>query len=72
MLRLSTLTLLVVAAAATLSACYDHGVTGPVTVLSPPANLVYQLEPSGDPSAPSGILLRWDAVNDPELEAYRV
>ena len=40
MLRLSTLTLLAAAAAATLSACYDHATTGPVTVLSPPANLV--------------------------------
>jgi hypothetical protein len=72
MLRLSTLTLLVVATAATLTACYDRGMTGPVTVLAAPANLYYQLEPSGDPSAPSGILLRWDAENDPELEAYRI
>jgi hypothetical protein len=72
MLRLSTLTLLAVATAATLTACYDRAITGPVTILSPPTNLVYQLEPSGNPAAPSGILLRWDAASDPELEAYRV
>ena len=71
MLRLSSPTLLA-AAAALVSACYDHHVTSPVTVLAPPANLVYQLEPSGKPSAPGGILLRWDAVNDPELGVYRV
>jgi hypothetical protein len=71
MLRLTSLTLTAVAAAA-LSACYDHHVTSPVTVLPAPANLVYQLEPSGNPSAPSGILLSWSAVNDPALEAYRV
>ncbi len=71
MLRLTSLTLLAAATAA-LSACYDNGSTGPVTVPSAPANLVYQLEPSGDPATPSGILLKWDMVNEPDLEAYHV
>ncbi len=71
MLRLTSLMLLVAAAGA-LTACYDNATTTPVTVLPAPANLVYQIEPSGDPAAPSGILLRWDAVNDPALEAYQV
>src|SRR2546425_5643612 len=31
---------------------------------STPANLTYQLEPSGDPSRPLGILLIWDDVTD--------
>jgi hypothetical protein len=39
---------------------------------SRPANLTYQLEPSGDPSRPLGILLAWDAVTDANLASYRV
>ena len=41
-------------------------------VIQPPVTLVYQLEPSGDPNAPLGILLSWDAVGDPLLSEYRV
>lgn len=53
--------------------CYDHG--GPsavVTIPNPPTNLSYQLDPSGAPLSPSGILLRWDISNDPNLASYRV
>ncbi len=39
---------------------------------STPANLTYQLEPSGDPSRPLGILLIWDDVTDPNLASYRI
>ena len=39
---------------------------------SRPANLSYQLEPSGDPNRPLGILLVWDAVTDANLASYRV
>jgi hypothetical protein len=53
-----------------LGACYNDLVN--VTVLPAPANLTYQLEPSGDPATPSGILLRWDALDDADLKAYRV
>ena len=53
-----------------LAACYDE-ITG-VIVLPAPSNLSYQLEPSGDPAVPSGILLRWDAVDDADLASYRV
>ena len=53
-----------------LAACYNDLVN--VTVLPAPANLSYQVEPSGDPSTPSGILLRWDAVDDLDLKSYRV
>ena len=40
--------------------------------IAPPQNLDYQLEPSGDPNAPLGILLSWDDVPDPDLAGYRV
>jgi len=43
-----------------------------VPVLAPPQNLSYELEPSGDPDLPAGILLAWDAVQDPALASYRV
>lgn len=39
---------------------------------STPANLSYELEPSGDPSRPLGILLIWDDVTDANLASYRV
>jgi len=53
-----------------VAACYDE-ITG-VRVLAAPDGLTYQVEPSGDPVTPSGILLRWNAVDDPALEGYRV
>lgn len=39
---------------------------------STPANLTYELEPSGDPNRPLGILLIWDDVTDANLASYRV
>src|SRR5213083_1419307 len=39
---------------------------------STPANLTYELEPSGNPNAPLGILLMWDDVTDANLASYRV
>ena len=44
------------------------GGNGPST----PANLSYELEPSGDPNRPLGILLFWDDVTDANLASYRV
>lgn len=40
--------------------------------IATPANFAYQLEPSGDPNQPAGILLFWDAVVDPNLAGYRI
>lgn len=37
-----------------------------------PQNLTYELEPSGDPDRPLGILLFWDDVTDPDLSSYRI
>ena len=42
------------------------------SVPSTPDNLAYELEPSGDPDRPRGILLFWDAVGDADLASYRV
>src|SRR5258708_24002101 len=42
------------------------------SALPAPANLAYQLEPSGDPNQPSGILLVWDNETDPALASYRI
>src|SRR5256714_617471 len=39
---------------------------------STPANLTYELEPSGDPNRPLGILLVWDDVTDANLASYRI
>lgn len=38
----------------------------------PPQNLYYELEPSGDPEAPLGVLLFWDEVFDDDLLVYRI
>ena len=40
--------------------------------IAAPTNLTYDLQPSGDPSTPAGIILSWDPVNDPTLQFYRV
>ena len=61
------LSLLVLAAVACRSDLVAPG-GGPST----PANLTYQLEPSGDPNRPLGILLIWDDVTDANLANYRV
>src|SRR5437016_9816864 len=61
------LSLLVLAAVACRSDLIAPG-GGPST----PANLTYQLEPSGDPNRPLGILLIWDDVTDANLANYRI
>lgn|SRR5574341_23737 len=40
--------------------------------IAPPQKVTYELEPSGDPDLPSGILLFWLDVADPDLASYRV
>jgi len=66
----SLLRLLVAGLAA--AGCDTTTIIGTPGVLSPPANLTYTLEPSGDPVRPAGILLQWDDVTDPALAGYRV
>lgn len=70
MLRMFSRALLSLAPAALAGACdYDS-----VAVHVPPAptGLVYELEPSGDPLRPRGVVLRWEPVEDPNLDNYRV
>ncbi len=43
-----------------------------VVPVETPTNLVYELEASGDPSRPAGLLLRWDGVTQENLSVYRV
>lgn len=61
------------AVAAILAACGSNDdITGSTDGITPPANLSYQLIPSGDPSNPEGILLRWDPVDDARVTNYVV
>ncbi len=52
------------------AACSSDPVAVPL--LPAPQNLFYELEASGDPDAPLGILLFWDHITDPNLFVYRV
>src|SRR5216110_2209708 len=62
------LSLVLLATVACQSSLVDGNGSGPST----PANLSYELEPSGDPNRPLGILLLWDDVTDANLASYRV
>jgi hypothetical protein len=44
----------------------------PTTSLPAPQNLAYQLDPSGTPAQPAGILLVWDDVVSSQLQSYRI
>ena len=61
---------------AALAACTDGYTTEPGGSgggeLGAPTNLTYQLLPSGDPSAPDGILLRWTEPDDNRVADYVV
>src|SRR2546426_5707811 len=62
------LSLVLLTAVACHPAVVGPGGSGPST----PANLTYELEPSGDPNRPLGILLIWDDVTDANLANYRI
>jgi hypothetical protein len=62
---------LLVAAALAVAACSNNTTTS-LSTLPPPQNLAYELDPSGDPNAPAGILLVWDDVLSPNLQSYRI
>ncbi|HWO90036.1 MAG TPA: hypothetical protein VNL98_12895 [Gemmatimonadales bacterium] len=57
-------------AVASLAACTDDLIG--VYIPEAPTNLTYQLEPSGNPAEPRGIILRWTAVDDPDVIEFRV
>src|SRR3989441_1917088 len=72
-MRLSLRSLLVVAGLVAV-ACQNSTAPGnlPPGTLNPPQNLAYQLDPSGDPNRPAGILLAWDDVLSSDLASYRI
>jgi len=51
--------------------CHEY-LVDPAGAPSTPANLSYELEPSGDPDRPMGILLFWDDIPDADLSSYRI
>ena len=61
---------LVIPMAALLAGCVDTLGNGGIPPA--PSGLFYELEPSGDPFAQRGVVLRWDAVQDPNLASYNV
>lgn len=63
-LRYSTLLL-----AAAAAACQESFFASEPSI---PTNLTYQIEPSGEPTEPLGIILVWNDVGDADLESYRV
>jgi len=53
-------------------ACQNNSTNVSGSTLPPPQNLGYQLDPSGDPNTPAGILLVWDDVVSSGLASYGV
>lgn len=47
-------------------------ITGGGGSLPAPQDLSYELDPSGSPGTPSGVLLTWQAVASPGLSSYRI
>ena len=41
-------------------------------LINPPQDLAYELDPSGSPGSPAGILLRWTPINSSALSSYRI
>jgi hypothetical protein len=61
---------LILAAVLPLVAC--DALTSPLTDPDAPANLTYQLIPSGDPAAPLGVLLSWDIPSSGRANSFNV
>ena len=56
-----------------VAACdQQQPITGGGGPLPAPQDLSYELDPSGSPGSPSGILLSWQPVASPGLSSYRV
>ena len=56
-----------------VSACADQYYGDPSsTILPAPTGLIYELEPAGTGTAPSGLLLRWDNTTDPDVSGWHV
>lgn len=64
-----------IASALVAGACYStptNTTAPPPNPIAAPTNLVYELIPSGDPTTPVGILLRWDVSPDLRTVVYNV
>jgi len=62
---------LLVTPLALLVACSSERL-GPAPLVDPPANLSYEVEPTGTPGTPSGLILRWDDDGNPDLASWNV
>ena len=65
-----TTTRLGISAAAFLGMVACDNVADPA--IEAPVNIAYELEPSGDPELPAGMILSWDPVTNARLAVYRV
>jgi hypothetical protein len=52
--------------------CRDYLVDDGSSLLNAPSHLTYQVEPSGTPGSPSGVLLNWDYDSDPAIAVWNV
>jgi hypothetical protein len=64
------LTRFLLAALIPLAAC--DAITNPAVDPDAPANLTYQLIPSGNPSAPAGVILSWDVPQSGRANSFNV
>jgi hypothetical protein len=62
---------LLVTPLALLVACSSETL-GPAPLVDPPSNMSYEVEPTGTPGQPSGLVLRWDYDGDPDLATWNV
>jgi hypothetical protein len=69
-MRLSRWALFALVAALPLAACEE--LTGLGSDPEAPTNLTYQLIPSGNPAAPSGVLLTWEIPRSSRVVAFNV
>jgi hypothetical protein len=69
-MKLNRSLLLALAALVPLAACDQ--LTAPFADPDAPANLTYQLIPSGDPTTPLGVLLTWDIPSSGRANAFNV
>jgi hypothetical protein len=54
-------------------ACSDYNTVNPGSgLVDPPSNLTYEVEPSGTPGAPTGVLLHWDFDDNANLAVWHV
>lgn len=71
-MRLSRLVPLVLVGAAACDPSSFVGPGGAGGQVTAPGNLSYTVEPTGDPDAPSGLVLRWDDDGDPDLAVWHI